>query len=97
MLHYAVNVVVEIAELESRPVGSGIALADATLWDLFNRSTSQGLVGSVLAGYYRADVSRRNGEWRLQRLSVSARWVVPTPQAWGMSGDFEPRPELRPD
>jgi hypothetical protein len=95
MCHYAVNIVVEIDELDERLDGLGRAVADSYLWDLFNRATTHGLEGSVLVGNYRAFVSRRDEEWRFDRLAVSARWVVPAAQAWRMSGNFEPRPELR--
>jgi SnoaL-like domain len=95
MLHYAVNIVVEVADLDTEPDGSGTASAETYLWDLYNRSTSLGLAGTVLAGHYRVGVSRRNGEWRFQILDVAVRWVVPMPQPWALSGDFQPRPELR--
>ncbi len=94
MLHYPINVVVELTRLD-HSVGEGLAIADATLWDLFNRKTSEGLEGCVLAGWYRATVAQRKGEWRFTRLAVSGRWVVPQPRPWAMSGSFQARPEDR--
>lgn len=96
MLHYAVNVVVDITSFDEM-AGTGAAIADSALWDLFNRNTSRGVEGSVLAGSYRAFVSRRQGEWRFDRLQVTGRWVVPQPLPWSMSGSFQARPENRPD
>jgi hypothetical protein len=96
MLHYPVNIVVDVQALDEAD-GSGTAIADSTLWDLFNRNTGEGPQGSVLAGWYRAFVSRHNGEWRFDRLQVTGRWVVPQARPWAMSGSFAARPEDRPE
>jgi SnoaL-like domain len=95
MLHYPVNVVVEVTNLDPGNGGAGLAVASATLWDLFNRRTATGTEGACLAGYYRMTAGRRAGAWRIRRLEVSARWVVPAGE-WRMSPEFQPRPEARP-
>jgi uncharacterized protein (TIGR02246 family) len=95
MLHYPVNVVVEVTNLDPRSDGAGLAVASATLWDLFNRRTRSGTEGACLAGYYRMTARRWSCVWRIRRLEVFARWVVPAAE-WRMSPEFQPRPEARP-
>jgi uncharacterized protein (TIGR02246 family) len=89
MLHYPVNVVVDVTDLEG-----GRAIAHATLWDLFNRVTPEGKEGACLAGYYELLARRRGGTWRIERLEVTARWVVPAGE-WRMDAAFQARPEAR--
>lgn len=95
MLHYPVNIIVGVTHLDPEGIGSGRAVATATLWDLFNRRTAQGKEGACLAGYYEMTARRRAGVWAIQRLEVDARWVVPADE-WRMSPEFRVRPEARP-
>jgi ketosteroid isomerase-like protein len=94
MVHFPVNVVVDVTELDTTPDGSGRAEARAVLWDLFNRARGAASEGACLAGYYRLSARRTRGEWKIGSLEVIAKWVVPVPE-WRMSEDFEVRPELR--
>jgi uncharacterized protein (TIGR02246 family) len=94
MLHYPINIIVDVKELDPNPEGSGVAEAWATLWDLFNMEYKREESGAFLTGYYNMKASREKGEWKIKRLKVIIKWVVPT-QEWGLMEGFEVRPELR--
>jgi uncharacterized protein (TIGR02246 family) len=95
MLHFPVNVVVDVTQLDVAFDGGGHAVASATLWDLFNRNRpGSATEGAILAGYYRLIARRSHGEWGIERLEVTAKWVVPASE-WRMSADFQARPGSR--
>jgi hypothetical protein len=94
MLHYPVNITVDVKELDPDPKGDGEAEAWATLWDLFNMEYKKGESGAFLTGYYNVKAIRDKGVWKIAHLKVIIKWVVPA-KKWELMDGFEVRPELR--
>lgn len=94
MLHYPINITVDVNELDPDPEGGGEAEAWAALWDLFNMEYKKKESGAFLTGYYNMKARREKGVWKIALLKVMIIWVVPTKQ-WSVMEGFEVRPELR--
>jgi SnoaL-like domain len=96
MLHYPVNVVVDVPEPDGSDSWPTTAQGQATLWDLFNRDYGEeGLEGTCLTGWYRMAARREAEGWRIAHLEVVVRWIVPV-QKWHLMEEFQTSPELRP-
>ncbi len=94
MLHYPVNIVVDVGSTSDEAART--ARARATLLDLFNRKTPDGIQGMILTGYYDMSARREQDDsWKIARLEVITTWIVPAGQAWSTTSDFQSRPELR--